>query len=160
MSLIAGLVFGGLSAYGAYNISNNPKNIQVSLRKHASMRLYRQAFKLVFFYFSFIYHVIFFQLLRESSQSWWDWDTRSLGNWCLQALLQGWGLDQNCIMKKILLMQSNRWETFCWISSFSYFIRLFSHSLLMVFRLLLLIVVWPRENWFILKGTQLPSLWL
>ncbi|XP_013878811.1 transmembrane protein 14A [Austrofundulus limnaeus] len=31
MSLIAGLVFGGLSAYGAYNISNDPKNIQVSL---------------------------------------------------------------------------------------------------------------------------------
>ncbi|XP_017268516.1 transmembrane protein 14A [Kryptolebias marmoratus] len=31
MSLIAGLVFGGLSAYGAYNVSNDPKNIQVSL---------------------------------------------------------------------------------------------------------------------------------
>ncbi|XP_072247194.1 transmembrane protein 14A [Leuresthes tenuis] len=31
MSLMAGLVFGGLSAYGAYNTSGNPKNIQVSL---------------------------------------------------------------------------------------------------------------------------------
>lgn len=40
MSLVAGLVFGGLSAYGAYNISKDPKNIQVSLRKYASMRLY------------------------------------------------------------------------------------------------------------------------
>ncbi|XP_061601118.1 transmembrane protein 14A [Cololabis saira] len=30
MSLMAGLVFGGLSAYGAYNISNDPKDIQVS----------------------------------------------------------------------------------------------------------------------------------
>lgn len=40
MSLIAGLVFGGLSAYGAYNISNDPKNIQVSLRKYASIILY------------------------------------------------------------------------------------------------------------------------
>uniref|UniRef100_A0A8C6NYV5 Transmembrane protein 14A n=1 Tax=Nothobranchius furzeri TaxID=105023 RepID=A0A8C6NYV5_NOTFU len=31
MSLIAGFVFGGLSALGAYNISNDPKNILVSL---------------------------------------------------------------------------------------------------------------------------------
>uniref|UniRef100_A0A1A7YV62 Transmembrane protein 14A n=1 Tax=Iconisemion striatum TaxID=60296 RepID=A0A1A7YV62_9TELE len=31
MSLIAGLVFGGLSALGAYNVSNDPKNILVSL---------------------------------------------------------------------------------------------------------------------------------
>ncbi|XP_008320264.1 transmembrane protein 14A [Cynoglossus semilaevis] len=31
MSLVAGLVFGGLSAYGAFNISNDPKNIKVSL---------------------------------------------------------------------------------------------------------------------------------
>lgn len=31
MSLIAGLFFGGLSAYGAYNVSNDPKNILVSL---------------------------------------------------------------------------------------------------------------------------------
>ena len=34
MSLMAGLVFGGLSAYGAYNVSNDPKDIQVSLRKY------------------------------------------------------------------------------------------------------------------------------
>lgn len=33
MSMMAGLVFGAFSAYGAYNISNNPKDIQVSLRK-------------------------------------------------------------------------------------------------------------------------------
>ncbi|CAB1457954.1 unnamed protein product [Pleuronectes platessa] len=31
MSLMAGLVFGGLSAYGAYNVSNDPKDIKVSL---------------------------------------------------------------------------------------------------------------------------------
>ncbi|PWA25851.1 hypothetical protein CCH79_00001577, partial [Gambusia affinis] len=31
MSLIAGLVFGGLSAYGAYNVSNDPKDILVLL---------------------------------------------------------------------------------------------------------------------------------
>ncbi|XP_061914240.1 transmembrane protein 14A [Entelurus aequoreus] len=31
MSLMAGLVFGGLSAYGAYNISNNRTDIKVSL---------------------------------------------------------------------------------------------------------------------------------
>ncbi|XP_019947453.1 transmembrane protein 14A [Paralichthys olivaceus] len=31
MSLMAGLVFGGLAAYGAYNISNEPKDIKVSL---------------------------------------------------------------------------------------------------------------------------------
>ncbi|CAJ1067526.1 transmembrane protein 14A [Xyrichtys novacula] len=30
MSLMAGLVFGGLSAYGAYNISNDTKDIKVS----------------------------------------------------------------------------------------------------------------------------------
>uniref|UniRef100_A0A8C7XWC4 Transmembrane protein 14A n=1 Tax=Oryzias sinensis TaxID=183150 RepID=A0A8C7XWC4_9TELE len=30
MSMMAGLVFGAFSAYGAYNISNNPKDIQVS----------------------------------------------------------------------------------------------------------------------------------
>ncbi|XP_030012188.1 transmembrane protein 14A [Sphaeramia orbicularis] len=29
MSLMAGLVFGGLSAYGAYNISSDPKDIKV-----------------------------------------------------------------------------------------------------------------------------------
>nr|XP_020458820.1 transmembrane protein 14A [Monopterus albus] len=31
MSLVAGLIFGGLSAYGAYNISNDPKDIKLSL---------------------------------------------------------------------------------------------------------------------------------
>lgn len=31
MSLMAGLVFGGLSAYGAYNLSNDPKDITVLL---------------------------------------------------------------------------------------------------------------------------------
>ncbi|XP_004077239.1 transmembrane protein 14A isoform X2 [Oryzias latipes] len=31
MSMMAGLVFGAFSAYGAYNISNNPKDFQVSL---------------------------------------------------------------------------------------------------------------------------------
>ena len=31
MSLMAGLVFGGLSAYGAYNISNDSKDIKISL---------------------------------------------------------------------------------------------------------------------------------
>uniref|UniRef100_A0A669BNN7 Transmembrane protein 14A n=1 Tax=Oreochromis niloticus TaxID=8128 RepID=A0A669BNN7_ORENI len=31
MSLMAGLVFGGLSAFGAYNITNDPKDIKVSL---------------------------------------------------------------------------------------------------------------------------------
>uniref|UniRef100_A0A3B4BJU3 Uncharacterized protein n=1 Tax=Periophthalmus magnuspinnatus TaxID=409849 RepID=A0A3B4BJU3_9GOBI len=31
MSLMAGLVFGGLSAYGAYNISNDPKDIKILL---------------------------------------------------------------------------------------------------------------------------------
>ncbi|XP_054886175.1 transmembrane protein 14A [Poeciliopsis prolifica] len=31
MSLIAGLVFGGLSAYGAYNVSNDPKDTLVLL---------------------------------------------------------------------------------------------------------------------------------
>ncbi|KAM3606341.1 uncharacterized protein V6R79_014752 [Siganus canaliculatus] len=30
MSLMAGLVFGGLSAYGAYNLSNDSKDIKVS----------------------------------------------------------------------------------------------------------------------------------
>jgi len=31
MSLMAGLFFGGVSAYGAYNISNDPYDIKVSL---------------------------------------------------------------------------------------------------------------------------------
>ncbi|KAM9804310.1 transmembrane protein 14A [Neosynchiropus ocellatus] len=31
MSLMAGVVFGGLSAYGAFRISSNPTDIQVSL---------------------------------------------------------------------------------------------------------------------------------
>lgn len=31
MSLVAGLVFGGLSAYGAYNVSGDPKDIKVLL---------------------------------------------------------------------------------------------------------------------------------
>ncbi|XP_070833989.1 transmembrane protein 14A [Chaetodon trifascialis] len=31
MSLMAGLVFGGLSAYGAYKISNDSKDIKISL---------------------------------------------------------------------------------------------------------------------------------
>ncbi|XP_072292464.1 transmembrane protein 14A [Eucyclogobius newberryi] len=31
MSLMAGLVFGGLSAYGAYNLSNDPKDIKILL---------------------------------------------------------------------------------------------------------------------------------
>ncbi|XP_069000905.1 transmembrane protein 14A [Embiotoca jacksoni] len=31
MSMMAGLVFGGLSFYGAFNVSNDPKDIKVSL---------------------------------------------------------------------------------------------------------------------------------
>ncbi|CAK6951598.1 transmembrane protein 14A [Scomber scombrus] len=31
MSLMAGLVFGGLSAYGAFNVSRDPSDIKVSL---------------------------------------------------------------------------------------------------------------------------------
>lgn len=31
MSLMAGLIFGGLAVYGAYNISNDPKDIKFSL---------------------------------------------------------------------------------------------------------------------------------
>ncbi|XP_020777141.1 transmembrane protein 14A [Boleophthalmus pectinirostris] len=31
MSLMAGLVFGGLSAYGAFNLSNDPKDIKILL---------------------------------------------------------------------------------------------------------------------------------
>ncbi|XP_042289140.1 transmembrane protein 14A [Thunnus albacares] len=31
MSLMAGLVFGGLSAYGAYNLCHDPRDIKVSL---------------------------------------------------------------------------------------------------------------------------------
>lgn len=34
MSLMAGLVFGGLSAYGAFNISNDTKDIKISLREY------------------------------------------------------------------------------------------------------------------------------
>ncbi|KAM4729692.1 transmembrane protein 14A [Anableps anableps] len=34
ISLMAGLVFGGLSAYGAYNFSNNPKDVLVSLASY------------------------------------------------------------------------------------------------------------------------------
>lgn len=37
MSLMAGLVFGGLSAFGAYNITNDPKDIKVSLREYGSL---------------------------------------------------------------------------------------------------------------------------
>lgn len=33
MSLMAGLVFGGLSAYGALNVTSDPKDIKVSLCK-------------------------------------------------------------------------------------------------------------------------------
>lgn len=36
MSLMAGLVFGGLSAFGAYNITSDPKDIKVSLREYGS----------------------------------------------------------------------------------------------------------------------------
>lgn len=31
MSLVAGLIFGVISAYGAYNMSNDPKDIKFSL---------------------------------------------------------------------------------------------------------------------------------
>lgn len=37
MSLMAGLVFGGLSAYGALNVSNDPRDIKVSLCKYGSV---------------------------------------------------------------------------------------------------------------------------
>ncbi|TNN56159.1 Transmembrane protein 14C [Liparis tanakae] len=38
MSLMAGLVFGVLAAYGAYNVSYDPKDIKVSLRKCVEAR--------------------------------------------------------------------------------------------------------------------------
>lgn len=34
MSLMAGLLFGGLSAYGAFNVSRDPSDIKVSLREY------------------------------------------------------------------------------------------------------------------------------
>ncbi|XP_063730536.1 transmembrane protein 14A [Eleginops maclovinus] len=39
MSLMAGLVFGGFSAYGAYNISFDPKDIKVSLLTAGALSL-------------------------------------------------------------------------------------------------------------------------
>lgn len=38
MSLMAGLVFGGLSAYGAYNITNDSKDIKVLLCEYAQVQ--------------------------------------------------------------------------------------------------------------------------
>lgn len=37
MSLMAGLVFGGLSAYGALNVSNDPSDIKISLCEYTSV---------------------------------------------------------------------------------------------------------------------------
>lgn len=37
MSLMAGLVFGGLAAYGALNVSNDPRDIKVSLCEYGSI---------------------------------------------------------------------------------------------------------------------------
>ncbi|XP_068579779.1 transmembrane protein 14A [Cebidichthys violaceus] len=39
MSLMAGLVFGWLSAYGAYNVSYDPKDIKVSLLTSGALSL-------------------------------------------------------------------------------------------------------------------------
>ncbi|XP_061645089.1 transmembrane protein 14A isoform X2 [Phyllopteryx taeniolatus] len=52
MSLMAGLVFGGLSAYGAYNISNKPTDIKVLLLTSGLLSLvmgtrYKKSGKLV-----------------------------------------------------------------------------------------------------------------
>lgn len=38
MSLMAGLVFGGISAYGAYNITNDSKDIKISLCEYAQVQ--------------------------------------------------------------------------------------------------------------------------
>lgn len=38
MSLMAGLVFGGLAAYGAYNITNDSKDIKVSLCEYTQVQ--------------------------------------------------------------------------------------------------------------------------
>lgn len=37
MSLMAGLVFGGLSAYGALNLSIDPRDIKISFCKYGSV---------------------------------------------------------------------------------------------------------------------------
>lgn len=54
MSLMAGLVFGGLSAYGAYNTSSDRKDIKVLMRE------YELGLKCGFFLFYFFKLVITF----------------------------------------------------------------------------------------------------
>ncbi|XP_008295787.1 transmembrane protein 14A [Stegastes partitus] len=52
MSLMAGLVFGGFSAYGAFNVSNDTKDIKVSLLASGALAVvmgmrYKKSGKLV-----------------------------------------------------------------------------------------------------------------
>lgn len=80
---------------------------------------------------------LFFQWPLESSPLWWERDTRSLENLCLLALWRGWGQSQTC-------------STCIWLWNdvthlLNSLISL-SHSLLMVFRLLLLFMAWAEER--------------
>ncbi len=51
MSLVAGLFFGGVSAYGAYKITNDPHDYWTSLSKHHSCTPFTNTACI-----SFIYH--------------------------------------------------------------------------------------------------------
>lgn len=77
MSLMAGLVFGLLSAYGAFNVSNNPSDIKYSLREYTWAC--PDPYKMISCWVCWHIHVSYlFQLLLESFHLWWDRDTRNL----------------------------------------------------------------------------------
>lgn len=53
MSLMAGLVFGGLSFYGAFNITYNSKDIKVSLCEYGSKTWFRFPFSSIMSWYLF-----------------------------------------------------------------------------------------------------------
>ena len=68
MSLVAGLVFGGLSAYGAFNLTNDPKDIKISLCEYESLVSFSE---IIWLSLCSVHVMVFycFQLPQDSSLS-------------------------------------------------------------------------------------------
>lgn len=159
MSLMAGIVFGGLSAYGAYNVSTDSKNIKVSLCEYAEAEMIMSQFADNWLKRpSASWHCVmvfpFFQWPLESSQSWWEWDTRNLANYCRQASWLAWGQSRT----RQSLLSNSRITQWCCTLITDFLIPL-SHSLLMVFRLLLLIVAWLTARILLISRQGDVSWW-
>lgn len=103
-SLAAGVVFGGLAGFGAYQISNDPKQVWVSLGNYTDNTVCVPWGS--FQFLNKLYYILFcsscvFQLHQELWLVWWERGSTDPGSSCQLA----WWLQQGiCHMSKLIYL--------------------------------------------------------